>query len=84
MIPIPKGKSIIKTAKGFCKKDTDKAVKQDTIVAQVTKHLFFSINPALSGTFTKSSFISVSLFRLYTVKVSEKEARSKLKLTFIL
>gem|GEM_PF-3592708 len=27
MIPIPKGKRIIKTAKGFCKKDNDKAVK---------------------------------------------------------
>ena len=80
--PIKKGKRIIKIERGFCKKDKDKAAMKDAIVVHITKRLFFSINPALSGTFTESSFMSVNLLRLYMAKIIRKVAISKLKLTF--
>jgi hypothetical protein len=80
--PIQKGKRIIKIESGFCKRDKEQAAIYDTIVAHVTKRLFFFINPALSGTFTESSFMSVNLLRLYIANMRRKEAMSKLKLTF--
>ena len=35
-IPVQKGKRIIRIAKGFCKKDSDRAAMYDTIAALIT------------------------------------------------